>query len=69
MNTTTGAIVTVDGGGTATTFSFAAGTYGGLSVVSIDEVLTEIHLGLMEFNSNFGGFLYAINYGSCCESS
>ena len=38
VNTTTGAIVTADGGGTATTFSFAAGTYGGLSVVSIDVV-------------------------------
>ena len=38
VNTSTGAIVTADGGATATTFSFAAGTYGGLSVVSIDVV-------------------------------
>lgn len=38
VNTSTGAIVTADGGGTATSFSFAAGTYGGLSVVSIDVV-------------------------------
>jgi hypothetical protein len=38
VNTSTGALVTADGGGTATSFSFAAGTYGGQSIVSIDVI-------------------------------